>query len=477
VPFAQAVCVDSECEIGLCLGLRDDCANGAADGCETDLLTSPQHCGRCERVCEFPGATPLCVGGDCRLGPCNAGVGNCDLNPANGCETSLLDSVDHCGACDAPCANPFSAIATCDDGLCAIGDCTDDQLDCNEIFEDGCEASRFSTETCLSCDNRCEFENAVAGCGTGGCFLARCIDGFVDLDRDRLSCEYECTPTNLGVETCDAVDNDCDGLVDEPDADNATIWFRDSDSDLWGDSGVQQRACSQPAGFVARAGDCRDDLPGINPGVAETCNGLDDNCIDGIDEGLSVDADRDGRYAIGSCTAPADDCDDGNEFRYPGYPERCDGFDNDCAAGIDPPGSLGCSDYYVDSDGDLYGTGAPLCLCSASGLYQTRQGGDCDDGNSDARPLQGSWFSTPRAGGSYDYDCNGNAEQRYTAVAGACELIISLNICSSPAAGYVGSVPACGASGTWATGCELRFGFDGIGCFRSGTSSRTQECR
>ena len=73
--------------------------------------------------------------------------------------------------------------------------------------------------------------------------------------------------------------------------------------------------------------DCDDANPDVNPGAAEVCNGIDDNCDGTVDEGCSTctDADSDGYCA------EIDDCDDSNPFVNPGTAEVCDdGFDNDC---------------------------------------------------------------------------------------------------------------------------------------------------
>ena len=42
--------------------------------------------------------------GVCALGACDGSYGNCDGNPANGCETDLRTTVTSCGACGRACA-------------------------------------------------------------------------------------------------------------------------------------------------------------------------------------------------------------------------------------------------------------------------------------------------------------------------------------------------------------------------------------
>jgi hypothetical protein len=58
--------------------------------------------------------------------------------------------------------------------------------------------------------------------------------------------------------------------------------------------------------------DCNDNDNTIYPGAIEICDNKDNDCDGQTDEGLSTDADSDGHYALGSCLAPADDCDDSN---------------------------------------------------------------------------------------------------------------------------------------------------------------------
>ncbi len=134
----------------------------------------------------------------------------------------------------------------------------------------------------------------------------------------------ECIPE---PEICDGIDNDCNGEIDETDA----------DGDGWG-------LCE---------GDCDDTDPNIHPGAEEICNGKDDNCNGFIDEGF--DQDNDGWTTCGG------DCDDTNPTVHPEAPEYCNGIDDDC-------------DGLTDEGFDQDGVGWATCT------------GDCDDTNPNIHP-------------------------------------------------------------------------------------------
>lgn len=120
------------------------------------------------------------------------------------------------------------------------------------------------------------------------------------------------------------------------------VLYTDGDGDGYGDL---ETGCEDPDG-VAAGGDCDDSNAAVHPDAEEVCNGADDNCDETADEGLSgttfyVDADGDGHgdpaQSEQLCVDPGtgysdvgDDCLDTDPAVFPGAPELCDGFDNDC---------------------------------------------------------------------------------------------------------------------------------------------------
>jgi hypothetical protein len=111
-------------------------------------------------------------------------------------------------------------------------------------------------------------------------------------------------------------------------------------------------ACSAPVGYVSDNTDCNDTNALIHPGASETCNGLDDNCINGIDEGLvfiiyyqDADGDTYGNPSVSdsACNgaplgfvADSTDCDDSNPNIYPGAQEITNnGVDDNCNGVVD----------------------------------------------------------------------------------------------------------------------------------------------
>jgi hypothetical protein len=186
-------------------------------------------------------------------------------------------------------------------------------------------------------------------------------DGHGDAATGWASCVAPADPVELGddcddadasiypdaVESCNSVDDDCDGAVDEAGADGELVWYADDDSDGFGNAGSSSLGCVAPVGSVADDTDCDDTDGSVSPAGAETCNGGDDDCDGAVDEAGAggettwfADGDGDG-YGVDAsgmtqCDAPlgsvADggDCDDADSTIFPGATERCDAVDQDC---------------------------------------------------------------------------------------------------------------------------------------------------
>lgn len=113
--------------------------------------------------------------------------------------------------------------------------------------------------------------------------------GPVDADGDGYTVEDDCDDANDAInpaaaEVCDGADNNCDSQIDEATATDASTWYKDADSDGFGDASEAETACATPSGFVADSTDCDDKDAGVNPGATELCNGKDENCNDDIDD-------------------------------------------------------------------------------------------------------------------------------------------------------------------------------------------------
>ena len=171
-------------------------------------------------------------------------------------------------------------------------------------------------------------------------------DAEADADGDGwMACEGDCDDSDATIhptaeEVCDELDHDCDGLTD-----NGVVpprYWPDADGDGHGNplATPVQSCTGAPIGYVDAPDDCDDDDPDISPSATEiTCNGGDEDC-----SYLTPDVpDRDGD-AFTPCedcqtlgtTLQCGDCDDGDQEINPYMAETCsDGIDQDCD-GEDP---------------------------------------------------------------------------------------------------------------------------------------------
>ncbi|MCY1043929.1 Ig-like domain-containing protein [Corallococcus sp. bb12-1] len=71
---------------------------------------------------------------------CSPGTSDCDGNPANGCEATLMSDEANCGTCGNTCGGAPSANAVCGAGTCGLG-CMVGTFDCDGSAANGCESA------------------------------------------------------------------------------------------------------------------------------------------------------------------------------------------------------------------------------------------------------------------------------------------------------------------------------------------------
>ena len=292
-------------------------------------------------------------------------------------------------------------------------------LDCNDKNS---AIKPGATEVCAAVDNDCDAQidegltfvtyyrdEDVDTFGTSTTAKSACSkpSGYVTNSLDCNDKSSAIKPT--ATEVCDAVDNNCDGKIDEG---VLKTFYRDEDVDTYGAASTTASACSAPSGYVTNSLDCNDKSSAIKPSATEVCDAVDNDCDGQIDEGLSLttyyrDADADS-YGLASATQSAcraatgyvtraGDCNDTNAAIKPGANEVCDPVDNDCDGQIDEGVTKA---YYPDGDGDGYGTGTtPVVACTAPAGHATGAG-DCNDQNAASHP-----YATELCNGIND-DCD-----------------------------------------------------------------------
>lgn len=180
---------------------------------------------------------------------------------------------------------------------------------------------------------------------------------FIDADNDGFYYFEDCNDENAsinpdGIETCNGLDDDCNGNID--DGLPVSTYYQDLDGDGFGGLLVTLDTClmTPPSGYVTNSLDCDDIAFNVNVDATEICDGIDNNCSGGIDDNIPYydyyrDEDGDGFgdalvimetcYQVPPVGFVTDntDCDDTNASIYPDAPEVPDnGIDEDCS-GLD----------------------------------------------------------------------------------------------------------------------------------------------
>ncbi|MEC7985023.1 MAG: putative metal-binding motif-containing protein, partial [Myxococcota bacterium] len=310
--------------------------------------------------------------------------------------------------------------------------CDEKDTDCNGLIDDGVQEVFFRD---LDGDGYGDLYDYIDACSLPS--------GFVDNAED---CDDLSVISHPGAdEICDEQDNDCDNDIDE-DAIDALIWYVDVDGDGYGDPSTNlqgiinpRASCSEIYGYVAEGTDCDDSRSMVHPGNSENCSTpYDDDCSGTTNDPNALgcsdfhyDADADGHGLSATaclCMAEApyeattsDDCDDSDGNIHPGktetcgtlYDDNCDGITlhngetTDSNGTVSIASALGCSYYYLDSDGDDYGLSSDyVCYCSMDGDYRTTAGDDCDDSDTAIHPGATEVCDA----GDVDENCDGVAD-------------------------------------------------------------------
>lgn len=313
------------------------------------------------------------------------------------------------------------------DGDGQVGDGGDDGGD-DGPSPDACVPT--GDETCNGldddCDTRVDEEIAQVGqtCGTD---VGECTAGV-----------YECTGTGplrcTGVagapETCNNLDDNCNGMTDEGNPGGGVP----CGSDL-GDCVAGVTVCTN--GAIDCAGDVG--TPGATP---ESCDGHDNDCDGNFDEGLG---------SLGSCGATGvGECELGDLTCVGGTPtcvgavgptlELCDGLDQDCDGnntnGFNlqtDPRNCGTCNRVCDLPFAVEGCGAGNCTVAGCEPNHWNVNATATDGCEYACMFQGS----QEACNQLDEDCDRRIDE---------DLIVPTNLCDQDGA-CAGTVATCQTGG------------------------------
>ncbi|MBU1967532.1 putative metal-binding motif-containing protein, partial [Patescibacteria group bacterium] len=349
-----------------------------------------------------------CGGDDCNDGDdsiypgaaevCNNEDDDCDAGTADGSGETWYMQVTTCGNGACAAAGNFICQSGVKTDTCSAGTGAADDATCDGV-DDDCDGS---TDEDYVSDTSCFLLGACAASNAG----STCDAGV----------ETVCQTGTPVAETCDNVDNNCDGTTDEG---------------LTQPTSCGVGVCSGNAGQETCAagvwgGDTCDPFAGSS---AETCDNADNDCDGTVDEGLTqATANQDGL-----CSGNTETCAAGSYIpdgsNYVPVAETCDNADNDCDGTVD--------------EGLTQPTSCGVGVCSGNAGIETCAagvwGGDTCD------PFAGS--SSEVCEGSIDEDCDGTVDNGCN---GEC-VYLETQACGSDIGVCQKGTQTCNEFGIWGT--------------------------
>jgi len=379
-----------------CDGRTDEAASGTGGMCGTGT-------GECS-----PGTLACVAGGIACTGGTSPIAETCD-NRDNDCDGRTDEAVPTMGACG-------SNVGECRPGVraCVAGSFV-------------CTGARGAvTELCNALDDDCDARTDEMNPGGGvacGTATGECALGMSVCTAGALTCSGGVTP---GLERCNALDDDCDGLVDEMNPDGGAACgmtdvgecalgaqrcvagglvcvggrdprselcdAADNDCDGTVDEGNPEAglACGNAAGecepgLTACVSGMLECMGAVGP-MVESCNGLDDDCDTVIDEDLGIGeacGTDTGECVPGvmRCVGGAVICDGA----LGALDETCNGLDDDCDASTDE--GLGLGDA-CGADEGICMAGRQMCsdgrIICVGGVEPGVETCDCEDDDCDS---------------------------------------------------------------------------------------------
>ncbi len=392
--------------VGRCRDGVRDCTRGDWTSCGGFVAPDAETCDGSDEDCDGlvdEESDLSCYDGDptgLGVGRCRAGVRRCEGGALSECRGQVLPAEEVCGGPDEDCDGRFDEVVGgcgCEPeteqvcyggppGTAGVGVCVEGVQSCGPegVFA-ACQGAVLPlNEACNAvdddCDGRVDEDLPVdQPCVLG---VGRCTaEGFIRcFGADGQACDAvlgEARP-----ETCDGTDEDCDGRADEGFSVGAECRVGD-----FGCEAVGQLVCA--GGQAVCSVVPRDPTP-------EVCNGLDDDCDGNVDEVEETCFTFDeGRADQGRCRAGNRDCS------------------GECVGEIGPIAEI-CNDRDDDCDGDADEHVGTACMigegaCEQMGVWNCQTGAD---------RCIGEGFAAQDGCDGQDNDCDGQIDEAAACVPG-----------------------------------------------------------